>query len=84
MGISSLHLLIGLVLPLQLFALGLGEIRVYSHLNEPFRAEVPLLDVGGLRPNDIKASIAEPAEFTRLGLTRDDALALLNLKVKQV
>jgi pilus assembly protein FimV len=81
--IRSIHLVIGLVIPFNLFALGLGEIRVYSHLNEPFRAEIPLIDAGSVSIKNIKAEIGTNEEFARVGLTRDEVLSLLQLKIKR-
>jgi FimV-like protein len=70
-----------MAIPCHLFALGLGEIRVFSHLNEPFRAEIPLIDANRIYPNSIKVDFAREEEFARLGLTRDPNLLLLQLQV---
>ncbi|MEB2854385.1 FimV/HubP family polar landmark protein [Pseudomonas atacamensis] len=51
-------------------ALGLGEITVYSALNQPFKAEIALVDVGTLTQNDLSASLASADEFGRAGVER--------------
>ncbi len=63
------------VMVLPLFAqpswsLGLGEITMFSYLNEPLRAEVSLLDAQDMRPEDIKIRMATQDDFDRLGVDR--------------
>ena len=52
------------------WALGLGELTLYSYLNEPFRAEVSLLEADALNGNDVHVDLASDAEFERLGVSR--------------
>ena len=52
------------------FALGLGELTLSSYLNEPFRAEVPLLEADLLDDNDVQVGLAPDADFSRFGLDR--------------
>ena len=40
--------------PLHSWALGLGEITLFSYLNEPFRAEVELLESDALADSDVR------------------------------
>lgn len=51
-------------------ALGLGEITVHSALNQPFKADIALVDVGSLTQNDLSASLASADEFGRAGVER--------------
>lgn len=51
-------------------ALGLGEITVHSALNQPFKADIALVDVGTLTQNDLSASLASADEFGRAGVER--------------
>ncbi|WP_282385101.1 MULTISPECIES: FimV/HubP family polar landmark protein [unclassified Pseudomonas] len=51
-------------------ALGLGEITVHSALNQPFKADIALVDVGTLTQNDLSASLASANEFGRAGVER--------------
>ena len=52
------------------WALGLGEMKMRSYLNEPLRAEVALLDVNGLNAEDIRIRIATAEDFSRMGVER--------------
>jgi pilus assembly protein FimV len=49
-------------------ALGLGEVKLKSTLNQPLSAEVQLLDTKGLSPEQIIVSLASVGEFERNGL----------------
>ncbi|GGY73064.1 motility protein FimV [Cellvibrio zantedeschiae] len=49
-------------------ALGLGEVKLKSTLNQPLSAEVQLLDTKGLSPEQIIVSLASSTEFERNGL----------------
>ncbi|MBD8593091.1 hypothetical protein IFT75_06715 [Pseudomonas sp. CFBP 8758] len=51
-------------------ALGLGELTLRSSLNQPFRADIALLDTAGLEQDDIRASLATAEEFARAGVER--------------
>lgn len=52
-------------------ALGLGEIKLHSALNQPLNAEVQLLHVRGLTENEVIIGIATPSEFARAGVERN-------------
>jgi pilus assembly protein FimV len=64
------------------WALGLGELTLYSYLNEPFRAEVSLLEAEALTDNDVHVDLASDAEFERLGVSRDFFLTRINFQVE--
>ncbi|MHC8390902.1 FimV/HubP family polar landmark protein [Pseudomonas sp. MDT2-39-1] len=51
-------------------ALGLGEITLHSALNQPLRADIALVDVGGLEEGELSVSLATADEFTRAGVDR--------------
>lgn len=70
-----------LLAPGALYALGLGEIKLNSALNQPFDAEIELVsatqdDLGALR-----ASLASTDTFVRYGLDRPSYLADFNFRV---
>jgi pilus assembly protein FimV len=46
-------------------ALGLGEITAFSTINEPFHAEVRLLDIDNLSEKEIIAGFAATQDFER-------------------
>lgn len=50
-------------------ALGLGPITVRSGLNEPLRAEIPLLEVSAEELPGIETRLASSADFARVGLS---------------
>jgi FimV-like protein len=51
-------------------ALGLGDITLHSALNQPLRADIALVDVGGLEEDELSVSLATAEEFTRSGVDR--------------
>lgn len=51
-------------------ALGLGEITLHSALNQPLRADIALVDVGGLEEGELSVSLATADEFNRAGVER--------------
>ena len=63
-------------------ALGLGEITLYSALNQPLRADIALVDAAGLEENELSVSLATADEFSRAGVDR--VFFLDNLKFTPV
>lgn len=51
-------------------ALGMGDIRLHSALNQPLSAEIDLLDVGELSAGDIRVVLASSSDFARIGVER--------------
>jgi len=51
-------------------ALGLGDITLHSALNQPFSADIALVDAGGLTEGDLSVSLATADEFSRAGVER--------------
>ncbi|MBZ9785401.1 peptidoglycan-binding protein LysM [Pseudomonas sp. REP124] len=51
-------------------ALGLGEITLHSALNQPLRADIALVDVGGLEEGELSVMLATADEFSRAGVER--------------
>jgi len=52
-------------------ALGLGQIRVKSALNEPLSAEIPVLSSTSGELDGLKVDLASAEDFSRVGLSRD-------------
>lgn len=75
--------LFALTSPLSLFALGLGEMKVHSLLDQPFQAEIELVDVGSTSLASIKVGIADPDNFQRAGVEPIAALSLLNFAIER-
>ncbi len=57
--------------------------KVESALDQPFVAEIELIDVNSAPIANIKANIASPQYFERLGIVPCDALSLLQFDVKK-
>ncbi|MEH6581675.1 MAG: FimV/HubP family polar landmark protein [Halioglobus sp.] len=61
-------------------ALGLGELKLESFLNEPLTATVDILNTGGLHEDQIRVRLATSEDFDKLGVDR--AYFLTNIKFK--
>jgi pilus assembly protein FimV len=83
-------LILGWLLPGPALALGLGRIQVYSHLQQPLRADIVLLAIPHDTVGQVQAALASPQDFDWIGLKRDQALEdlvftpLINSKGKPV
>lgn len=62
-------------------ALGMGEGRILTNLNEPLRAEIELSEPGDLSADQIQVSLAPASAFERAGLRRMDVLHDLDFDV---
>ncbi|WP_097461578.1 FimV/HubP family polar landmark protein [Mangrovitalea sediminis] len=62
-------------------AIGLGDVNLDSHLNEPLRAEINLVNVGNLSTDQIAVSLAPQEDFARAGIHRSYDLSNLNFKI---
>ncbi|MDY7561133.1 FimV/HubP family polar landmark protein [Pseudomonas sp. 10B1] len=51
-------------------ALGLGEITLHSALDQPFNADIELLETAGLTADDIHVGLASQDAFSRAGVDR--------------
>ncbi|WPX53714.1 MULTISPECIES: FimV/HubP family polar landmark protein [unclassified Pseudomonas] len=51
-------------------ALGLGEITLHSALEQPFNADIELIETAGLTADDIHVSLASQDAFNRAGVER--------------
>ncbi len=54
----------------SLFALGLGEIKLKSGLNQPLNAEIVLLSIRGESNDQLKARLGSDIDFSRTGIDR--------------
>lgn len=62
-------------------ALGMGEIKLHSNLNQPLQAEIKLLQARDLTEDEILITLASKEEFQRAGVDRPYFLTDLNFKV---
>jgi pilus assembly protein FimV len=74
-------LVLGLLLASDVWALGLGDIRLSSALNEPLRAEIQLLSATPEELANLKVALAPQATFERYGLDRPFYLTRLQFSV---
>ena len=65
-------------------ALGMGELTLDSLLNQPFRAEIPLRDIGELNVDQIRVRLADATAFENAGVDRSQFLSKLQFKVELV
>lgn len=64
------------------WAVGLGELTVHTHLNEPLRGEVLLLDSEHIEISDLRVELASEEEFQRVGAERVFWLTQLRFEVQ--
>jgi pilus assembly protein FimV len=77
-------LLIGALLsPVTLYALGLGEIRLHSALNQPFDAEIELISPTADELAGLKVGLASPDLYTRYGIDRPMYLSTFAFSVQR-
>jgi pilus assembly protein FimV len=70
-----------LLSPATLYALGLGEIRLNSALNQPFDAEIEVVSGTADELNSLKVALAGEDMFRRYGLDRPNFLSSFSLRV---
>lgn len=63
------------------YALTLGDLKVYSYLNEPLSAEIILDGVDNLSINNIMAELASDKDFERTGIPKSFLLNRLKFEV---
>ncbi len=68
-------------LPSLSFALGLGDLKISSHLNEPLDATIPLDDVKGIEISDILPTIADMDEYSKAGFEAANWIYHINFAV---
>jgi pilus assembly protein FimV len=84
MNKNALRLLVAsaLLSPATLFALGLGEIRLNSALNQPFDAEIEVVSASTDELNSLKVAMANEDMFRRYGLDRPNFLSNVSMRVE--
>ncbi len=75
--ISKTMALMGLLAPMGVGALGIGDIRLHSALDQSLIAEIPLVLSGNDTLGDVKVSLASPEAFAKAGLERQYFLSKL-------
>src|SRR6185436_13244480 len=81
--LPRLLLLGALLSPATLYALGLGEIRPHSALNQPFDAEIELISPTADELAGLKVGLAGPDMYQRYGLDRPMFLSSFEFSVQR-
>jgi len=63
-------------------ALGLGDITLESALNQPLRANIPLLQLGDVRAEQISVQLASESDFARFSIDREAFLGNIRFDVQ--
>ncbi|MBL8267376.1 FimV/HubP family polar landmark protein [Steroidobacter sp.] len=72
-----------LLSPVTLYALGLGEIRLNSALNQPFNAEIELLSPTPEELGSLRVALASQDVFSRYGIDRPQYLSNFDFSVSR-
>lgn len=80
-AVRRVLILSALMAPPALQALGLGDIRLKSALNQPFDAEIELVSATADELSALRASLASSDAFSRYGLDRPGYLSDFNFRV---
>ena len=72
--------ILSLLSPLGVNALGVGDIKLHSALNQNLWAEIPLVNPDVKSVSDIQVSLAPPKAFARAGIERPFYLSSLRFK----
>lgn len=79
----KLLLTLSLMAPAAALALGLGEIKLHSALNQTLDADIELLSVDPAEADGIEVSLASAETFSKVGLRRPAVLMMVNFEVKR-
>ncbi|MCS5711743.1 FimV/HubP family polar landmark protein [Candidatus Berkiella aquae] len=65
---TILSSLVFTLVPMVSHAIGLGNVILHSHLNEPLEADIPIIDLKGVDPSDVIVTVADQQEYEAAGL----------------
>lgn len=74
--------LAGGVASVNSYALSLGEVKLYSALNQPLVAEIELMQVNNLTSSEVLSNLASKSDFKRAGVQRPLILSSLRFKTE--
>lgn len=78
--LSKALTLLGMMPPLTAAALGIGDIKPHSNLNQALSADIPLVLSGSDSLDSIKVTLASPEAFAKAGVDRPHILSQLRFK----
>jgi len=70
-----------LLLPVNSYALGLGEIELHSALNQPLEAEISLLSADSVNPEELKVELASSNAFAQAEVDRPVFLTKIKFEI---
>jgi pilus assembly protein FimV len=79
--VIALSSLAGSVMLTEAHAIGLGDIKLRTALNEPLKADIQLLQVKDLSENEILVNLAPKEAFAKAGVDRDFLLTSLRFRL---
>jgi pilus assembly protein FimV len=74
-------LFLAFLIPQAAAALGLGELKKHSELNQPFHATIDLVDATAEELDTLRVRLADAERFRRAGIERPHALSQLRFEV---
>jgi len=83
MKFKMMLVLLALVMPTYVNALGLGKLELQSALNQPFKARVKLLSATADELDSLEVSLADQEAFDRAGIQRPFLLTRLRFTVQE-
>lgn len=72
------------IVPISIWAVGLGQLEVLSGLNQPLRARIPLLLSPSEQLEDIQLQLASDTDFAQYAIPKPTYLNELQFKVTEV
>ncbi len=80
-GMIRILLILFFMLPMGAYALGLGDIKLRSSLEEPFDAEIELTSVSKSVLESLQVKLASGEDFARVGIKPVAAVKLLSFEI---
>lgn len=65
---TILSSLVFALVPMVSQAIGLGNVMLHSHLNEPLDADIAITDIKGIEPSDVIVTVADQKAYEEAGL----------------
>ncbi len=81
---SAFFIICFLMIPVTGLTLGLGNITVFSKLNEPLKVQIELINPGTIQLDDIHVKNAHRNDYKRANLPRPAAFHKVRFKVKKI
>lgn len=79
--VIALSSLAGSMMLTEAHAVGLGEIKLRTNLNEPLRADIQLLQAKNVTEREVLVSLASKEDFAKAGVERDFLLNSLRFRL---